>query len=281
MIVNLSHLADAMRVSKSEYEIGVMQKSADIASEAHKLAMQKTKPGLYEYQIEGAILNQFMQLGAKDASYQSIVAGGINACTLHYSANNSKLRDGDLLLIDAGCELEYYASDITRTFPVNGKFSFAQKAIYELVLASQKASILEVKPGNSFNKPHQVALNILVQGMVDLGLCKGTVDEVLEKKTYREFFMHRTSHWLGLDVHDVGDYVDNNEKSVLLKEGNVLTVEPGCYIKPSESVPKEFWGIGIRIEDDVVVTSKGNKVLSINAPKEINELESLVGSIFE
>ena len=150
-----------------------------------------------------------------------------------------------------------------------------------MVLASQKASILEVKPGNSFNKPHQVALNILVQGMVDLGLCKGTVDEVLEKKTYREFFMHRTSHWLGLDVHDVGDYVDNNEKSVLLKEGNVLTVEPGCYIKPSESVPKEFWGIGIRIEDDVVVTSKGNKVLSINAPKEINELESLVGSIFE
>jgi len=281
MIVNLSHLADAMRVSKSEYEIEVMQKSADIASEAHKLAMQKTKPGLYEYQIEGAILNQFMQLGAKDASYQSIVAGGINACTLHYSANNSKLRDGDLLLIDAGCELEYYASDITRTFPVNGKFSFAQKAIYELVLTSQKASILEVKPGNSFNKPHQVALNILVQGMVDLGLCKGTVDEVLEKKTYREFFMHRTSHWLGLDVHDVGDYVDNNEKSVLLKEGNVLTVEPGCYIKPSESVPKEFWGIGIRIEDDVVVTSKGNKVLSINAPKEINELESLVGSIFE
>ena len=280
MMVNLSHIADAMRVVKSESELDVMQKSANIAAKAHTIAMQKTKPGLYEYQIEGEILNQFMQLGAKEPSYQSIVAGGINACTLHYSANNSKLVDGDLLLIDAGCELELYASDITRTYPINGRFSSAQKTIYELVLASQKASILEVKPGNSFNKPHETALNILIQGMVDLGLCKGSVDEVLEKKLYRDFFMHRTSHWLGLDVHDVGNYVDNNENSVLLEKGNVLTIEPGCYIKPSETTPKEFWGIGIRIEDDVEVTNQGNKVLSIEAPKEINEIESLVGSFF-
>ena len=277
---DLSKILDGMRCLKSEGEINIMQKSANIAAKAHTIAMQKTKPGLYEYQIEGEILNQFMQLGAKEPSYQSIVAGGINACTLHYSANNSKLIDGDLLLIDAGCELEFYASDITRTYPINGRFSSAQKTIYELVLASQKASILEVKPGNSFNKPHETALNILIQGMVDLGLCKGSVDEVLEKKLYRDFFMHRTSHWLGLDVHDVGNYVDNNENSVLLEKGNVLTIEPGCYIKPSETTPKEFWGIGIRIEDDVEVTNQGNKVLSIEAPKEINEIESLVGSFF-
>ena len=278
MIVDLSLLADSMRVVKSKSELLLMKRSADIAAKAHESAMRKTFPGKYEYQIEGEILNQFMQQGAKDPAYHSIVASGINACTLHYTENKNQLKDGDLLLIDAGCEYELYASDITRTYPINGKFTYPQKIIYELVLDAQKAAITKVKNGNAFNEPHKAALDILVHGLIDLEFCQGSVDQVIEEKLYQKFFMHRTSHWLGLDVHDVGDYVDDNDKSISLNIGNVLTIEPGIYISPSKEIPKEFWGIGIRIEDDVVVDEKTPQILSINAPKEINALESLVGS---
>jgi len=248
--------------------------------------MNITRPGKYEYQIEGEILNQFMQNGARYPAYSSIVASGNNACTLHYVENNSILNDGDLLLIDAGCELESYASDITRTYPINGKFSPAQKDIYQVVLKAQKEAINKVMPGNYFDAPHNAAIEQIVNGLIDLKILKASRDEVFEKELYKEFFMHRTSHWLGLDVHDAGQYFDDplkgeNSKPIKFQDSNVLTVEPGCYIKPNSNVPKEFWGIGIRIEDDVLVTPSGHKVLSENAPKEIKDLEDVIGSLNE
>ena len=283
---DLSMLLDAMRCLKNENEINIMQKSADIAAKGHIFAMGMTKPGKYEYQIEGEILNQFMQNGARYPAYSSIVAGGSNACTLHYVSNDSVLKDGDLLLIDAGCELESYASDITRTYPINGKFSPPQKDIYQIVLEAQKKAINQVKPGNYFDDPHKSAVEVIIDGLIDLKILKGTRDEIIEKELYKEFFMHRTSHWLGLDVHDTGKYIDDsfdeiNSKPVKFLANNVLTIEPGCYIKPNSNVPKEFWGIGIRIEDDVVVTPSGSKVLSANAPKEVKDLEDVVGSLNE
>ena len=283
---DLSKILDSMRRRKSEGEINIMQKSANIAAQAHIHAMRITKPGKYEYQIEGEILNQFMQNGARYPAYSSIVASGNNACTLHYVENKSILKDGDLLLIDAGCELESYASDITRTYPINGKFSSAQKDIYQVVLNAQKEAINKVIPGNYFDAPHNAAIEQIVNGLIDLKILKASRDEVFEKELYNEFFMHRTSHWLGLDVHDAGQYFEDfseqsKSKSVKFQDSNVLTVEPGCYIKPNNDVPKEFWGIGIRIEDDVLVTSKGNKVLSASAPKEIIDLEDIVGNLNE
>ncbi len=283
---DLSKLLDAMRCLKSENEISIMQNSADIAAQAHIFAMSITKPGKYEYQIEGEILNQFMQNGARYPAYSSIVAGGINACTLHYIDNKSVLKDGDLLLIDAGCELQSYASDITRTYPINGKFTPPQKDIYQIVLDAQKKAINQVMPGNYFDDPNKIALEVIINGLIDLKILKGTVSEIIEKETYKEFFMHRTSHWLGLDVHDTGKYLDDpldekNSNAVKLNANNVLTIEPGCYIKPNSSAPEEFWGIGIRIEDDVLVTTSGNKVLSAGAPKEIKDLEDIVGHLNE
>ena len=283
---NLSFILDAMRQVKSDLEINIMQESANIAAQAHIYAMGKTRPGKFEYQIEGEILNQFIQSGARNPAYSSIVASGINACTLHYIKNNSLLREGDLLLIDAGCELESYASDITRTYPVNGKFSSPQKDIYQIVLDAQYAAIDKVIPGNSFDEPHKAAINTIVNGLIDLNILKASRDEVIERELYKEFFMHRTSHWLGLDVHDAGTYQEDTLEggellAVKFKPSNVLTVEPGCYINPSDRVPKEFWGIGIRIEDDVMVTESGNKVLSINAPKEIKDLEASIGILNE
>ena len=279
-IEDLSELLDGMRVVKNDFEINLMKKSADIAANAHMQAMKLTKSHKYEYEIEGEILKQFFQSGARNPAYSSIVASGINACTLHYIENNSELRNGDLLLIDAGCEIENYASDITRTFPVNGKFSLAQREIYQLVLSAQKAAIEEVKVGNFFDDPHKEALKIIVEGLINLNILTGSIDEIYEKELYKKFFMHRTSHWLGLDVHDVGKYLSKSEKNqaVKLSKGNVLTVEPGCYIRPSDDVPKEFWGIGVRIEDDVLATTDGHDVLSKNAPKEIEELEAIIGS---
>ena len=283
---DLSKILDRMRRLKSKSEINIMQKSANIAAKAHIHAMSITKPGKYEYQIEGEILNQFMQNGARYPAYSSIVASGNNACTLHYVENNSILNDGDLLLIDAGCELESYASDITRTYPINGKFSPAQKDIYQVVLNAQKEAINKVMPGNYFDAPHNAAIEQIVNGLIDLKILKASRDEVFEKELYKEFFMHRTSHWLGLDVHDAGQYFDaplkgGNSKPIKFQDSNVLTVEPGCYIKPNGNVPKEFWGIGIRIEDDVLVTPSGHKVLSENAPKEIKDLEDVIGSLNE
>jgi Xaa-Pro aminopeptidase len=283
---DLSKILDGMRCLKSEGEVDIMQKSANIAAQAHMHAIGITKPGKYEHQIEGEILNQFMQNGARYPAYSSIVAGGNNACTLHYVRNNSILKDGDLLLIDAGCELESYASDITRTYPINGKFTSPQKDIYQIVLNAQKEAIKKVMPGNYFDDPHKAAIEQIVNGLIDLKILKASRDEVFEKELYKEFFMHRTSHWLGLDVHDAGQYFDDSSEGMDLKpvkfqDSNVLTVEPGCYIKPHSNVPKEFWGIGIRIEDDVLVTPSGNRVLSANASKEIEDLEDTIGSLNE
>ena len=277
MVVDLASILDPMRVVKSSYEIELMQKSADIASEAHIKGMRSTFPGKNEYQVEGEILNHFVQNGAGDPAYQSIVAGGKNACTLHYIANNQKMVSGDLLLVDAGCEFELYASDITRTYPINGKFTPAQKNIYEMVLLAQKKAIEEARSENLFNAPHKAALSVIIDGLIDLKLCNGSRDEIEEKETYKDFFMHRTSHWLGLDVHDAGEYVDADGQSIKLIDGNVLTIEPGCYIKSNPKIPKEFWGIGVRIEDDVLINKNNPVVLTEKAPKEISDLEMIVG----
>ena len=275
-IVDVRKLLDEMRLYKSEAEVALMRRSANIAAAAHQRAMQFTRPGMMEYEIEAEFLHEFYRHGSQAPAYTSIVAGGANACTLHYNANNAKLRDGDLLLIDAGCELDGYASDITRTFPVNGKFSAPQKDLYELVLASQAAAISKVAPNNHWNAPHEAALDVLVRGFIDLGLCKGSHDEVLEKGSYRQFYMHRTGHWLGLDVHDAGEYKDQVGEWRKLEPGMTLTVEPGCYVRPAENVPEHFWNIGIRIEDDVLVTPEGCEVLTSAAVKSVADIESLM-----
>ncbi|HQV88416.1 MAG TPA: Xaa-Pro aminopeptidase [Nitrosomonas sp.] len=266
---------DEMRLIKGMDELQIMQRAADISTQAHRRAMQTTRPGMREYQIEAELLYTFYRHGAQAPAYTSIVAGGANACVLHYVDNRDELKSGDLLLIDAGCELDGYASDITRTFPVNGKFTAAQKAVYELVLAAQAAAIAQVKPGNHWNDPHQAALNVLAQGFIDLGLCQGSVEAVLESEDYKRFYMHRTGHWLGMDVHDAGEYKQNGEWR-LLQPGMVLTVEPGCYIRPADNVPEHFWNIGIRIEDDVVVTQTGHELLTVAAPKSIADIEELM-----
>ncbi len=275
-IVDVRQLIDVQRLLKTPYEIDLMHKSANIAAGAHNRAIKFTKPSMYEYEVEAEFLHEFYRSGAQSPAYTSIVAGGANACTLHYNANNCVLNDGDLLLIDAGCELDGYASDITRTFPVNGKFSPAQKDLYELVLTSQFAAIDAAKPNNHWNAPHEAALDVLVQGFIDFKLCKGTKEEVLENGNYRQFYMHRTGHWLGLDVHDAGEYKDKAGNWALLEAGNTLTVEPGCYVRPADNVPKHFWNIGIRIEDDVLITKTGNEVLTKNAIKTVADIESLM-----
>lgn len=275
-IADVRKLLDEMRLFKSPAEQALMRRSASIAASAHQRAMQKARPGKMEYEIEAEFLHEFYRFGAQAPAYTSIVAGGANACTLHYNANNAKLNDGDLLLIDAGCELDGYASDITRTFPVNGKFSAAQKDVYELVLASQAAALAKVNPNNHWNAPHQAALDVLVQGFIDFGWCKGTKDAVLESGAYRQFYMHRTGHWLGLDVHDAGEYKDKAGNWRMLEAGMVLTVEPGCYIRPADNVPEHFWNIGIRIEDDVLVTVDGCEILTIAAPKTVADIESVM-----
>lgn len=275
-VVDVRKLLDEMRLYKTPFEIDIMQRSANIAAAAHQRAMQFTKPGMMEYEVEAEFLHEFYRRGSQAPAYTSIVAGGANACTLHYNANNAQLRDGDLLLIDAGCELDGYASDITRTFPINGKFSAAQKDLYELVLAAQAAAIEKVSPNQHWNAPHEAALNVLVRGFIDFGLCKGSVDEVLESGSYRQFYMHRTGHWLGLDVHDAGEYKDKQDNWRMLEKGMALTVEPGCYVRPADNVPEHFWNIGIRIEDDVVVTDNGCEVITKAAPKTVAEIEDLM-----
>jgi len=275
-IMDVRKLLDEMRLIKSPFEIDMMHRSANIAAAAHQRAIQFTKPGMMEYEVEAEFLHEFYRRGAQAPAYTSIVAGGANACTLHYNANNATLRDGDLLLIDAGCELDGYASDITRTFPVNGKFSPAQKDLYALVLAAQTAAIEKVAPGQHWNAPHEAALRVLAQGFIDFGLCSGTIDAVIESGSYRQFYMHRTGHWLGLDVHDAGEYKTAAGEWRVLEPGMALTVEPGCYVRPADNVPEEFWNIGIRIEDDVIVTSAGCEIITKAAPKTISEIEDLM-----
>jgi Xaa-Pro aminopeptidase len=268
-------LIDEMRLIKDRSEVRTMQRAAQIAGQAHMRAMQATRPGMHEYEIEAELLHEFRRNGAQAPAYTSIVAGGRNACVLHYVENNAELRDGDLLLIDAGCELDGYASDITRTFPVNGKFSPVQGDCYSLVLEAQEAAIKAVRPGAAFTAYHQAAVKVLAQGMIDLKLLKGPLDRVIESGAYRQFYMHRTGHWLGLDVHDVGAYTEGNRPRRLVP-GQVLTVEPGLYIRPDATVPREFWNIGIRIEDDVLVTAEGRSVITDAAPKSITAIEALM-----
>ncbi|MDO9206465.1 aminopeptidase P N-terminal domain-containing protein [Methylotenera sp.] len=287
-ISDVRKLMDEMRLFKSPFEIDLMRQSANIAASAHNRAMQYvgsnfTRPNMMEYEIEAEFLHEFYRKGAQAPAYTSIVASGANACTLHYNANNAKLNNGDLLLIDAGCELEGYASDITRTFPVNGKFTPVQKDVYELVLAAQAAAISQVKPQSHWNAPHEAALDVLVQGFIDMKLCKGSKDAVLESGDYRQFYMHRTGHWLGLDVHDAGEYKESKSKDKLdnwrmLEPNMTLTVEPGCYIRPADNVPEAFWNIGIRIEDDVLVTHNGCEVLTKNAVKTVADIEAIMAN---
>jgi len=275
-IVDVRKLLDELRLRKSAYECDIMRRSASIAAGAHRWAMQKVSAGKMEYEIEAEFLHEFYRKGAQAPAYTSIIAGGSNACTLHYNANNCTLKDGDLLLIDAGCELDGYASDITRTFPVSGKFSAAQKDVYELVLAAQSAAIAKITPQNHWNAPHEAALDVLAQGFIDLKLCKGSKDEVLESGAYRQFYMHRTGHWLGLDVHDAGEYKDKLGNWRMLEAGMMLTVEPGCYIRPADNVPEHFWNIGIRIEDDALVTDTGCEIITADAPKTVADIESVM-----
>jgi Xaa-Pro aminopeptidase len=268
-------LLDEMRLFKSTEELQVMRRAAEISGGAHRRAMQNTRPGMSEYEVEAELLHEFRRHGAQAPAYTSIVAGGANACVLHYVENYARLKAGELLLIDAGCELDGYAADITRTFPVDGKFNPAQRDLYELVLSAQAAAINAVQPGNTWDAPHNAALQVLVQGFIDLGLCHGSVDEVIRSEDYKRFYMHRTGHWLGLDVHDVGEYKHNGEWRPL-QPGMTLTVEPGCYVRPADNVPRHFWNIGIRIEDDVAVTETGCEVLTGAAPKTVAEVEELM-----
>jgi Xaa-Pro aminopeptidase len=267
---------DEMRLIKDDSELGVMRRAAAISVAAHERAMRATRPGRSEYEIEAELLHEFRRRGSQYPAYTPIVAGGANACILHYRDNSARLADGDLLLIDAGCELDGYASDVTRTFPIGAKFSGAQRDIYELVLAAQAAAIAAVRIGLRWDEPHNAAVATLARGFVDLGLCSGTVEKVIETEDYRRFYMHRTGHWLGLDVHDAGEYKSGGEWR-RLEPGMTLTVEPGCYVRPAEGVPEAFWNIGVRIEDDVVVTATGCDVLTAGAPRSVRDIEAIVG----
>jgi Xaa-Pro aminopeptidase len=273
-------LLNPMRKVKSAAEVELIRRNCKNSGIAHRKAMEFTRPGQWEYQVEAEIEFWFRHMGADDLAYASIVAGGNNATVLHYKTNRDQLRDGSLILIDAGGEMDLYASDITRTYPVNGKFTKAQAAIYEIVLQAQKEAIAAVKPGVRFHDIHALTVNVLVAGLVRIGLLKGKPEELVkDRKNYVAFYPHNTSHWLGLDVHDVGDYYDAENASMPLEAGNILTIEPGIYIGEDRTdVPPEYRGIGIRIEDDILVTATGHENLTIDAPKEIAEIESLVGT---
>ncbi len=275
--VALGHILHDLRLYKSRNELRVMRKAAKIAAEAHVRAMRITRPGMNEHEVEGELLHHFRKHGAV-ASYEPIVGGGANGCVLHYRANNAVLNDGDLLLIDAGAEYQCYASDITRTFPVNGRFSPAQRALYDIVLASQQAGIDQVRPGRSFGAYHDAAVRVITQGLIRLGLLKGSLDKNMREHTYRKFYMHKTGHWLGLDVHDVGDYrIDGEDRE--LEPGMVVTVEPGIYVAPdTKGVAAKWRGIGIRIEDDVVVTRGEPEVITSAVPSDPDAIESLMAA---
>jgi Xaa-Pro aminopeptidase len=265
---------DEMRLVKDEREIGLMRRAAAISAAAHHRAIRAARPGRFEYELEAELLYEFRRGGAQFPAYWPIVAGGANACVLHYVSNADALREGDLVLIDAGCELGGYAADITRTFPVGARFSGAQRAVYDVVLAAQAAAIGKVRPGNAWNEPHDAAVRVLAQGMLDLKLLAGSLDEALEKETYKRFYMHRTGHWLGLDVHDAGDYKRGGKWRPLVP-GMVLTVEPGLYIRAADDVPEALRGIGIRIEDDALVTPGGCELLTAGAAKSVADIEAL------
>lgn len=280
---DLFALLDEMRLFKDDIEQQRMQRAAAISAQAHVRAMRSSRPGMFEYEIEAELLHEFRRQGAQAPAYTPIVAAGANSCILHYSANSAQSRDGDLILIDAGCELDSYASDITRTYPVNGRFSGPQRALYELVLAAQDAALVAVSPGTQYSEMHDAAVRVLAQGMLDIGLLDkfeyASADDVIADRAHLRFYMHGTGHWLGLDVHDVGSYRDvtlEGKPSRALQPGMVLTVEPGIYVRPSELVPEQFWNIGIRIEDDVLVTPDGYRILSDGVPKLVVDIEKLM-----
>lgn len=274
--VDLDHLLHELRLFKSAAELKIMREAGKISTRAHCRAMQICKPGMYEYQLQAEIEHEFAMAGARFPAYGSIVGSGENGCILHYVENSAKLKDGDLVLIDAGCELQHYAADITRTFPINGKYSAEQKAIYDVVLEAQLAGIKACAKDNHWDEPHQVTVQVITEGLRELGLLDGELNELIETKAYRHFYMHRAGHWLGMDVHDVGDYKIDDEWR-LLEKGMVMTVEPGIYISPdNKDVHKRWRGIGIRIEDDVLVTAKGPEVLTSDAPKATADIEALM-----
>jgi Xaa-Pro aminopeptidase len=282
---DLPPLLDEMRLIKDEDEQALMLRAGVISGQAHARAMRAARPGLHEYALEAELLHEFRRNGAQFPAYTPIVASGPNACVLHYDVNDRPMRDGELVLIDAGCELDGYASDITRTFPVNGRFSPAQRTLYELVLAAQEAAFAAIAPGRPYSAFHEAALRVLTQGMLDLGLIAAgkyaSVEDAIADKAHVPFYMHGTGHWLGMDVHDVGAYRDLGQldkPSRRLVAGMALTVEPGIYVRPAEGVPEQYWHIGIRIEDDVIVTEDGYRLLTGSAPKTVAEIEALVGT---
>lgn len=269
-------LVHEMRLFKSPEELDVMRRAGEISALAHTRAMEKCHPGMFEYQLEGEILHEFNRHGARFPSYNTIVGGGENGCILHYTENESELRDGDLVLIDAGCEYRGYAGDITRTFPVNGQFSPAQRAVYDIVLESLETALTLFRPGTSIQEVTGSVIRIMVNGLVKLGILKGDLEELIADNAHRAFFMHGLSHWLGLDVHDVGGY--GADRSRTLEPGMVITVEPGLYIAPDADVPAEYRGIGIRIEDDIVITESGNENLTASVVKKADEIEALMAA---
>jgi Xaa-Pro aminopeptidase len=302
---DLCGVLDEMRLIKDAHEQSIMRRAAQISARAHIRAMQRSAAMLCagqdvrEYHLDAELLHEFRQHGSQYPAYSSIVAAGANACVLHYRADNAPIRDGELVLIDAGCELDGYASDITRTFPANGRFTGPQRALYDLVLASQEAAIAATRPGNRFVDPHEATVKVLTQGMLDLGLLDkhqvGTLEDAIEHRHYFAHYMHRTGHWLGMDVHDCGSYVEPTElgtvserkdplsgetikdrPSRLLRPGMVLTIEPGIYVRPSDRIPREFWNIGIRIEDDAIVTDSGCELISRGVPVAADEIEALM-----
>jgi Xaa-Pro aminopeptidase len=272
--VSLGHIVHEMRLYKSSQELKAMRKAASISAQAHRKAMTTCRPGMREYQIEAELLHCFMQNGARAPAYPSIVGGGANSCILHYTENCSVLKEGDLLLIDAGAEYDSYASDVTRTFPVSGEFTKEQRDVYEIVLEAQLAAIDEVRPGNAWNEPHEAAIEIITRGLADIGILKGRLRKLIDEEAYKPYYMHKTGHWLGMDVHDVGDYKVAGEWRVF-EPGMVTTVEPGLYLSSAiKDLAKAWWNIGVRIEDDVLVTEAGNDVLSIEAPKSVDQIEA-------
>ena len=283
---DIEALIHEMRLFKDIHEIEIMRRAAAISARAHIRAMQACKPGMREYQLEAELIHEFRNSGSQSVAYNSIVAGGANACILHYRAGSTELLSGELCLIDAGCELDGYASDITRTFPVNGKFTGPQRALYDITLAAQEAAIAVTKPGNTFMQPHEAALKVLTQGLLDEKLLKltelGSLENAIETAAYRRFYMHRTSHWLGMDVHDVGSYRESMPSSQeekpwrILKSGMVITIEPGLYVRPADDIDQAFWNIGIRIEDDAVITESGCELISRGVPVKADEIEALM-----
>ena len=277
-MIDIRHLLHDMRLFKSSAEVQMMRQAAEISAKAHIVAMKSTQAGKYEWQVEADLHHQMATAGCRFQAYSSIVAGGDNACILHYTENQDKLKAKEMLLIDAGGEYQGYAADITRTFPINGKFSRTQKKLYQLVLDAQLAAIETIKPGSDWSKPHKAAVEVLTEGMINLGLLKGRLSTLIKKQAYLKYYMHKTGHWLGLDVHDVGDYRIGGHPRAL-EAGMVMTVEPGIYIpKDDKKAPKEFLGIGIRIEDDVLVTDSGYDILSKDVPKTIPEIEEIMAA---